>query len=48
MYRLLKEPRRLAKRYVIGIPQFFYYITRNGITASDEPQARGQVREQES
>jgi len=29
-YRLLMEPRRLFARYVIGIPQFFYYIVRNG------------------
>jgi beta-1,4-glucosyltransferase len=48
MYRLLKEPRRLAKRYVIGIPQFFYYITRNGITAPDDPTPPRRVREQES
>lgn len=30
-YRLVKEPRRLFKRYVIGIPQFFYYVVRNGL-----------------
>lgn len=29
LYRLGKEPRRLFKRYVIGIPQFFYYVARN-------------------
>lgn len=28
-YRLLKEPRRLFKRYVIGIPKFFYYVLVN-------------------
>jgi beta-1,4-glucosyltransferase len=49
MYRLLKEPRRLARRYVIGIPQFFYYITRNGITAPDDSvPTQTRVREQES
>lgn len=48
MYRLLKEPRRLAKRYVIGIPQFFYYITRNGITGSERSVQHNSVREQES
>ncbi|WP_022963718.1 WecB/TagA/CpsF family glycosyltransferase [Halopseudomonas pelagia] len=32
-YRLLKEPRRLALRYVLGIPRFFYYLARNGMTA---------------
>lgn len=25
-YRLLKEPRRMFNRYVIGIPKFFYYL----------------------
>jgi len=25
-YRLLKEPKRLFKRYVFGIPKFFYYL----------------------
>ncbi|HDZ57887.1 MAG TPA: glycosyltransferase [Pseudomonas xinjiangensis] len=34
LYRLLKEPRRLASRYVVGIPKFFYYITRNGMSKS--------------
>ncbi|QJD60215.1 WecB/TagA/CpsF family glycosyltransferase [Pseudomonas sp. gcc21] len=29
-YRLGKEPKRLFKRYVIGIPKFFYYVGRNG------------------
>jgi beta-1,4-glucosyltransferase len=48
LYRLLREPRRLARRYVIGIPQFFYYITRNGITARGDSHQRRQVREQES
>ncbi|TBU72292.1 glycosyltransferase [Pseudomonas daroniae] len=33
-YRLLIEPRRLFKRYIIGIPQFFYFVLRNG-RASD-------------
>lgn len=26
LYRLIKEPKRLFKRYVIGIPKFFYYL----------------------
>ena len=30
LYRLLMEPRRLFKRYIIGIPQFFYFVLRNG------------------
>lgn len=28
LFRLLQEPRRLAKRYVIGIPRFLYKILR--------------------
>ena len=28
LYRLLLEPRRLARRYVIGIPEFFAHIAR--------------------
>jgi hypothetical protein len=28
-YRLYREPRRLFKRYVLGIPLFFLYILRN-------------------
>lgn len=28
LYRLLKEPRRLFKRYVVGIPLFFYNLYR--------------------
>lgn len=32
-YRLVQEPRRLARRYIIGIPRFFYYLARNGMTA---------------
>lgn len=34
LYRLLMEPRRLFSRYIIGIPQFFYYIMRNGMDSS--------------
>lgn len=34
LYRLLMEPRRLFSRYIIGIPQFFYYIMRNGMGSS--------------
>ncbi len=37
LYRLLKEPRRLARRYILGIPRFFYYLARNGMVS---PQAR--------
>jgi exopolysaccharide biosynthesis WecB/TagA/CpsF family protein len=29
MYRLCKEPRRLFRRYIIGIPLFFLYVLRN-------------------
>jgi len=29
LYRLMVEPARLFKRYVIGIPQFFYYMLKN-------------------
>ncbi|MCL1113612.1 WecB/TagA/CpsF family glycosyltransferase [Shewanella basaltis] len=29
LYRLLVEPKRLFKRYVIGIPKFFFYILIN-------------------
>ena len=40
LYRLGKEPRRLFKRYVIGIPQFFYYIARNSGTIGSHPDDR--------
>ncbi|WP_052132471.1 WecB/TagA/CpsF family glycosyltransferase [Vibrio variabilis] len=26
LYRLFKEPKRMFKRYIIGIPKFFYYL----------------------
>jgi len=26
LFRLIKEPKRMFKRYVIGIPSFFYYL----------------------
>ncbi|WP_244268059.1 WecB/TagA/CpsF family glycosyltransferase [Stutzerimonas nitrititolerans] len=29
LFRLLIEPRRLFKRYALGIPLFFYYLSRN-------------------
>ena len=29
LFRLLKEPKRLFNRYVIGIPVFFYHLTKN-------------------
>ena len=29
LYRLLMEPRRLARRYVVGIPEFFAHIARS-------------------
>ncbi|MFT5759998.1 MAG: beta-1,4-glucosyltransferase [Alteromonadaceae bacterium] len=29
LYRLIVEPKRLFKRYVIGIPKFFFYIFMN-------------------
>ncbi|GGJ86309.1 hypothetical protein GCM10009304_10450 [Pseudomonas matsuisoli] len=32
LYRLLMEPRRLFKRYAIGIPVFMYYVLRNSST----------------
>lgn len=31
-FRMLIEPRRLFKRYAIGIPVFFYYLLRNALT----------------
>ncbi|MBD9655750.1 MULTISPECIES: WecB/TagA/CpsF family glycosyltransferase [unclassified Pseudomonas] len=40
-YRLLMEPRRLFARYVIGIPQFFYYIVRNGRDSNVEVSEQG-------
>lgn len=43
LYRLLMEPRRLFARYIIGIPQFFYYIMRNGMDSNS-----GTVSEQQS
>lgn len=46
LYRLLKEPKRLASRYVVGIPKFFYYITRN--TIGSAPRNNSSVIEQES
>jgi beta-1,4-glucosyltransferase len=33
LYRLLMEPRRLFKRYVVGIPLFFFYLLRNGLNS---------------
>jgi beta-1,4-glucosyltransferase len=33
LYRLLQEPKRLARRYILGIPRFFFYLARNGMTA---------------
>lgn len=30
-FRMLIEPRRLFKRYAIGIPVFFFYLLRNGL-----------------
>lgn len=29
LYRLFQEPKRLFKRYIIGIPMFFYYLAIN-------------------
>ena len=29
LYRLLKEPKRLFKRYIIGIPVFFFQLLKN-------------------
>ena len=46
LYRLLKEPKRLATRYVVGIPKFFYYITRN--TMSSAARNNSRVIKQES
>lgn len=31
-FRMLIEPRRLFKRYALGIPLFFYYLVRNAVT----------------
>ncbi|MCQ2028708.1 WecB/TagA/CpsF family glycosyltransferase [Stutzerimonas zhaodongensis] len=38
-FRMLIEPRRLFKRYAIGIPIFFYYLLRNAF--SGKPQVAG-------
>lgn len=35
LYRLLCEPKRLARRYIVGIPQFFYYLARNGMSPTE-------------
>jgi UDP-N-acetyl-D-mannosaminuronic acid transferase (WecB/TagA/CpsF family) len=35
LYRLLVEPRRLAGRYVIGIPAFFAHIARSRAVLRD-------------
>ncbi|WP_415890392.1 WecB/TagA/CpsF family glycosyltransferase [Neptuniibacter sp. SY11_33] len=32
LYRLIKEPKRLSKRYLIGIPIFFFNVFKNKIT----------------
>jgi len=32
LFRLLIEPRRLFKRYALGIPLFFYYLSRNAFS----------------
>ncbi len=29
---MLIEPRRLFKRYAVGIPVFFYYLVRNALS----------------
>ncbi|TBU88179.1 glycosyltransferase [Pseudomonas dryadis] len=34
LFRLAMEPRRLFKRYIVGIPQFFYYVARNGLNST--------------
>jgi beta-1,4-glucosyltransferase len=31
-FRMLIEPRRLFKRYAVGIPVFFYYLSRNAFS----------------
>ncbi|MGA6099029.1 WecB/TagA/CpsF family glycosyltransferase [Stutzerimonas marianensis] len=31
-FRMLIEPRRLFKRYAVGIPVFFYYLVRNALS----------------
>lgn len=31
-FRMLIEPRRLFKRYAVGIPLFFYYLSRNAFS----------------
>lgn len=33
-FRMFIEPRRLFKRYAIGIPLFFYYLSRNAFSGS--------------
>ncbi len=33
-FRMLMEPRRLFKRYAVGIPLFFYYLSRNAFAGS--------------
>jgi len=33
-FRMLIEPRRLFKRYAVGIPLFFYYLLRNGLSGT--------------
>lgn len=32
-FRMLIEPKRLFKRYAVGIPMFFYYLLRNAFSA---------------
>lgn len=33
-FRMLIEPRRLFKRYAVGIPVFFYYLMRNAFSSA--------------
>ena len=33
-FRMLIEPRRLFKRYAIGIPVFFFYLSRNALSSA--------------
>ncbi len=46
LYRLLMEPRRLFRRYAVGIPLFFYYVARNSFGA--KPHDGGQVLKRQS
>jgi UDP-N-acetyl-D-mannosaminuronic acid transferase (WecB/TagA/CpsF family) len=43
LYRLLVEPRRLARRYVVGIPAFFAHIARSRAVLRDASTTVGET-----